>query len=355
MTLLDLPTKVRTFADWSPDVPRARIDMDALLADMRPTGVAEIDSFLAECLDGERVPFIVDYLVPRRIAGTLSAADGLRLLARTAPTSTAVRYLHLTCTDMIQADKARTWAGLLDQAASSIVDTKPQLDDRTVAALARAARISAPIPANITGIIDTLNVARILVDCTPEPMSDAQRRALTEVADLIDGLAWEPNRYANAILALEPLYRRLGRPFSDSALLSRQERAKETARLAFAYVCQETRPPITAWLEAICQRSPDRETQELQNSLAAEILASSPAAKGEALGMMAEANRPRWRWRKGKLPISRPMRSMRTTSALAGFPVIFLVNSRICSTALSRPSLSPATRRLPPCSPPCRS
>src|SRR5262249_14013 len=136
-----------------------------------------------------------------------------------------------------------------------------------------------------------LNVARILVDCTPEPMSDAQRAALTEVADLIDGFAWEPNRYANAILALEPLYQRLGRPFSDSALLSRQERPQDTARWAFAYVCGQARPPVTAWLEAICKRSRDSETQELQNSLAAEILASPPAAKGEALGMMAEANR----------------------------------------------------------------
>ena len=52
MTLLDvLRPKVRTLEDWSPDVPRSRIDMDALVADMRPSGVAALDSFLAECLD----------------------------------------------------------------------------------------------------------------------------------------------------------------------------------------------------------------------------------------------------------------------------------------------------------------
>src|SRR5262249_48401685 len=116
MALLDLPTKVRTFEDWSPDVPRARIDMDALLADMRQSGVAALDNFLAECLDGERVPFIVDYLQPRRMASTLSETDSLRLLARAAQTSAAVTYLHLTWPETIQVDKARTWAGLLDQA-----------------------------------------------------------------------------------------------------------------------------------------------------------------------------------------------------------------------------------------------
>ena len=51
MALLDLlRTKVRTLEDWSPDVPRSRIDMDALLADMRRSGVATLDSILGEYL-----------------------------------------------------------------------------------------------------------------------------------------------------------------------------------------------------------------------------------------------------------------------------------------------------------------
>jgi len=113
MALLDiLKPKVRTLDKWSPDVPRERIDIDALVADMRPTGVAALDSLLAEALDGERVPFMLDYNRPRQIADTLSETDRLLLLARAAQTAAAVRYIELTWPDVIPANKARAWAGV---------------------------------------------------------------------------------------------------------------------------------------------------------------------------------------------------------------------------------------------------
>jgi len=292
MALLDiLKPKVRTLDKWSPDVPRERIDIDALVADMRPTGVAALDSLLAEALDGERVPFMLDYNRPRQIADTLSETDRLLLLARTARTAAAVRYIELTWPDVIPANKARAWAMLLDTAVGSIADKSPQIDDRTLAALARAARISAPIPRHKSGRTHPFYFADVLVAGTPESMSDMQRAALTDVADLIDGFAWEPNSYADAIRALEPLCLRLGRRFSDSALYLRRERAKVTAQSAVAYVCQEARPPIKDWIEALCQRSPDDTTLAMRNSFPSEILAFPPADRAEALGMMAEANR----------------------------------------------------------------
>src|SRR5690349_9173974 len=103
MALLDmLKTKVSRLEDWSPDVPRSRIDMDALLTDMRRSGVAALDAFLAGCLDGERVPFIIDYAEPRRIGGALPEADGLRLLARATQTTAIVNHFHLTSSGTIE-------------------------------------------------------------------------------------------------------------------------------------------------------------------------------------------------------------------------------------------------------------
>ncbi|MBR0869794.1 DUF4132 domain-containing protein [Bradyrhizobium tropiciagri] len=292
MTMLDMSTtRVRTLEDWSPHVDRAHIDMAALLADMRRSGVAALDEFAGECLDGERVPFIVDYLRAWQIAGALPETDRLLLLGRAAQTAALVTYIHLTWPETIETGKARCWAGLVENAVASIADTKPPLDDRTAAALARAARISALMPLEKAGRVHPLYVADILAGCTPEPMSDAQRQALADVADLIDGLAWDPHRYADAIRAVEPLYQRLGRAFSDSVLFQRRERATETARLAVAYVCEGASPPIKAWLEALCQRSPDSKTEELRNSFPAEVLALTASAKADALGMMAEANR----------------------------------------------------------------
>jgi len=72
MAPLDLlKPKVRTLEDWSPDTPRARIDMNALLADQRPSSVTALDSFLSECLDSDHLPFQVDYLFVSRIAREL--------------------------------------------------------------------------------------------------------------------------------------------------------------------------------------------------------------------------------------------------------------------------------------------
>jgi Domain of unknown function (DUF4132) len=303
MALLDLlKPKVRTLEDWSPDVPRSRIEMDALLAEMRRSGAAALDSFLDECLVGDRAPHTVDYGQPERIVSTLSETDRLRLLARAAQTSAVVMYLHVTWPETIQTAKAQIWTGMLDYAVASIARTKARLDDRTAAALARAARISSQIPATRPSRIDPLYVAEILAGCTPEPMSDAQRQALAEVADLIDGFAWEPLRYEAAINVVEPVYRRLGRRFSDSALFQRRERAKDTARLAVAYVCQETSPPLKAWIEALCQKCLDDKTKDVQNSLVAEISAFSSSAKGETLGMMAEAHRRTTALKEGKAP-----------------------------------------------------
>jgi len=56
MALLDmLTTKVRTLETWSPEVPLSRIDMNALIADMRRSGVAAVDAYLNECLDTDPI------------------------------------------------------------------------------------------------------------------------------------------------------------------------------------------------------------------------------------------------------------------------------------------------------------
>ncbi|MGV7213177.1 DUF4132 domain-containing protein [Bradyrhizobium sp. UFLA05-112] len=285
MALLDLftTTKVRTLEDWSPDVPRSRIDMNALIADMRRSGVAALDAFLAECLDTDRSSHDIDYCRPAQIVGELPTSDRLRFVARAAQTSAVITYINATSPETIQAAKAKIWATLLDRAVWSIENSKIQLDDEAVAALARAARIHLPVP----GTCHPMHLAKFLVGCTPEPMSHAQRRALAEAADAIDGFAWESHRYGIAFNAVEPLYQRLGRNFSESALFQREERAKDTSRLAVAHVCEETSPTLKALIEALCERAP----QEVQKSLAAEILAFSPPAKGEALAMIVEVDR----------------------------------------------------------------
>ena len=299
MALLDLlKPKACALEDWSPDVPRSHIDMDALLVDMRQSGIAALDSFLDECLDQDHAPHTLDYGQPERIVSKLSETDRLRLLGRAAQTSAVVTYLHLTWPETIQTAKAQIWTGMLDRAVSSIASAKIQLDDQAATALARAARLHLPIPKTF----HPMHIAGFLVGCTPEPMSDAQRQALAEAADAIDGYAWEPLRYVNAINAVEPLYQRLGRTFSESALFQRRERAKETARLAVAYICEETSPPLKALIEAICQGCGDSKTEEVQSSLVAEISAFSPPAKGETLGMMVEAHRRRVALEEGKAP-----------------------------------------------------
>lgn len=292
MALLDpLKPKVRTLEDWSPDTPRARIDMDALFADLRQSGVATLDGFLNECLDGDRLPFQVDYLRVSRIANELSETDRLQLFGRGAQISAIITDINLKWPGTLRTDKARLWARLLDYAVHSIVDTKVQLDDPTAAALGRTAHISARIPEDSATRMHLLYVAEILAGCTPVPMSDAQRQVIADVADLIEGFAWAPHRYANAIRVVEPLYHRLGRTFSDGVLFQRRERARETARLAIVHVCEGTRSPVKDLIETLHQPSPDSKAQQIQNSLAAEILASSPSTKGEALAMMAEASR----------------------------------------------------------------
>jgi hypothetical protein len=97
MALLDLlKPKACALEDWSPDVPRSHIDMDALLVDMRQSGIAALDSFLDECLDQDHAPHTLDYGQPERIVSKLSETDRLRLLGRAAQTSAVVTYLHLT-------------------------------------------------------------------------------------------------------------------------------------------------------------------------------------------------------------------------------------------------------------------
>jgi hypothetical protein len=290
MTLLDaLKPKVRTLADWCPELPREAIDLDALLADLRPTGVAALDGVMAEALDGEHVPFVFDYQRAGRIADLLSETDRLRLLARLSEVAAAVGFIELTWPDAIETSRVRAWFHLLGSALYSLERKPPQLDDRTAAILARAARISAPFPTHKSS--HPFNLAGVLLAGLPDLMSAAQRAALEDVADLIDRFAWGPKNYANAIRALTPLLDRLGRPFSDSALHARQERARQTARSAVAYVCQETCPPLTEWIEALCQLPRDDTTLTLRNTFPAQILAASPAERAETLGMMAEASR----------------------------------------------------------------
>jgi uncharacterized protein DUF4132 len=298
MALLDLfATKVRTLADLSPDVPRARIDMDALIAEMRRSGVAAFDSVVDDGLTGDSAAFHLSAPQTDRIVRELPEPDRLRLLARAVETSAIVTHLNLTSPETIQKDKAERWAGMLDRAMFAISNASIQLDDPTAAALARAVCIHLPVPRTF----QPFHIAGILVGRTPEPMSEVQRAALAAAADAIDGFAWESHRYGLAINAVEPLYRRLGRPFSESPLYARRERAKETARLAVAYVCEGTNPPLKALIEALCQRNGP--TQEVQDSLVAvaEILALSPAAKGDALAMMAEAHCRKEALERGKL------------------------------------------------------
>jgi hypothetical protein len=150
MALLDLlKPKVCTLEDWSPDVPRSRIDMDALLADMRQSGVATLDSVLGEYLDGNYQPHQPDYGQSARIVSELSETDRLRLLGRAAQTSAVVMYLHLTWPETIQTAKAQIWTGMLDHAVSSIERTKVPLDDRAAAGLTRAARIRLTEPGSL--------------------------------------------------------------------------------------------------------------------------------------------------------------------------------------------------------------
>jgi hypothetical protein len=300
MALLDLfRPKVRTFEDWSPDVPLSRIDVDALLTDMRQSGVAELDGILGECLAANRH---VDYRLLERVISELSETDRLRLLGRAAQISALAAYLDVTEPETIQTTKARIWTGLLDLVVSLIARRNSRLDDRAAAALARAVRIRSLASTTEPGSIEPLNLAKVFVGCTPEPMSDAQRRALADVIDSIDGVPWESRHYEGAINAVAPLYQKLGRPFSESALFQRSERAKDTARLAVAYICEGASPPLKALIEAFSQRSSDDKTKELQNSLAAEISALSPSAKGEALGMMAEAHCRKEALERGKAP-----------------------------------------------------
>ncbi|MGJ5204808.1 DUF4132 domain-containing protein [Bradyrhizobium sp. HKCCYLR20261] len=259
---------------------------------------------MAEALDGERVPFVFDYQRAGRIADLLSEADRLRLLGRLSEVAAAVGFIELTWPDAIEQSKVRAWLHLLGSAFYSLERKPPRLDDQTAAILARAARISAPFPTHKSS--HPFNLAGVLLAGLPDPMSAAQRAALEDVADLIDRFAWGSRDYANAIRALEPVYHRLGRPFSDSALHARRERAKQRAQLAVAHICQDVRPPLKEWIEALCQLPRDDATLTMRNAFPAQILASSPAERAETLCMMVEANRRQEALKTGRI---------------AGFPV----------------------------------
>jgi hypothetical protein len=296
MALLDmLTTKVRTLETWSPEVPLSRIDMNALIADMRRSGVAAVDAYLNECLDTDPIPFNIDYARPAKIVSELSTTERLRFVGRSALTSAIITHINTTWPKTIEAKKAQIWATLLDRAVSSIEQAKILLDDDTAAALARAVRIHLPVPKTS----HPTRIAKILVACLPEPMSNAQRKALADAADAIDGFAWSSLEYPIALGAVEPMYLRLGRSISESVLFQRRERAKDMALLAIAHICEGANPTLRALIETLCER--DSKTQDVKTCLAAKILAFSPSAKGETLGMIAELDRRHEALKAGKI------------------------------------------------------
>ncbi len=280
-------TKVGTLDAWHPEMPWSQVDMAAFIADLRQTGSVALDELVAARLEGGGG--LYDHEKCRGIVAELSDADKLRLFGRSALTSAAVVYLDKTSPETLADDTAREWALLLDAFVWALHSVLPALDDRTAVLIARAAHVSCRVSTTWHRTTETLRLSQFLLDGTAKSMSDIQRDAIADVARLIDGHAWAPNRYQDALTAIGRLCDRLGTNVAETALFERNERAKLTAVAANSYVCGDITGPLRAFIEAICKKEWGDEIKAVKASSVEAIAAFGPAAKGEVLGSMAEA------------------------------------------------------------------
>ena len=223
MALLDVfTTKVRTLEDWSPDIPWSDVDVAALIADMRRTNVPALDQIIVDVIDDHsRHRWLEVRGQAWQVVEALAEADRMRLFGRATLIEAALQCLfgRFGMSEDYGSffHNIRDWEGLIRDAVQSTRAIKMKLDDLTTLDIVRAARCKLKLGAER----ELRDVARVLVEKVPEPMSAAQRGSLADLAELVDKATWHPSHYGEILQAIESLFARIGRPLAGSEISSR--------------------------------------------------------------------------------------------------------------------------------------
>jgi len=314
MALLDaLKPKVQTLEDWSPDIPWDDVDLDALVADMRRTGIPALDDIIVTAIDdhaGRNWIEVRAQVWP--VVGALSDADKMRLFGRATLICAALQCLSVRFgRHGDYGSFSRTisdWQYPIGDAVNSSSVFKTSLDDPAALDIVRAARCKLSRRA----IKELRDVVRVLVEKVPEPMSAAQRRALADLAGSVDMATWKACDYPEVLQSIEPLFARIGRPVAESAVFIADQGWKRIAETAFEYVCKGATPPLTTALRAIYEDDGDGPFREFETRPGiAELQASTPRTRGDLLGMIVEVYRRTCALRESKVPDFPPYDEMR--------------------------------------------
>jgi hypothetical protein len=288
MALLDvLKTKVRSLEDWSPDVPWSDVDVAALIADIRRTNVSALDAIIIRVIDDHGRhgwPEVRGQAWP--VVEALSEADKMRLFGRATLIEAALKCLF----DRFGMSESYgsffhniyDWEGLIGDAVQSSSTTKMKLDDLATLDIVRAARWH--LRQGSTRALR--DIARLLVEKVPEPMSAAQRRSLADLAELVDKATWKSWHYREALQSIEPLLAKIGRPLAESDVFIKDQRLKRIAEAAFEYVCEGATPSLKTVIRGIYE---DDGGEFEKRPGISELQASTPETKGELLGMIVGA------------------------------------------------------------------
>lgn len=278
--------RVRSLEDWTPETPIARIDIPALIADMRTMGIPTIDDAIGECLDDDDEA-VLYHLKPHHClrleetARRLSHEGRLRLISYGFVVAEAV-----CCLDARDALPERPWALAIFHAQRIAIEAGYQLDDGALRDIERALQIRLLRPEYLPAR-GAINLMQLAVGGLPEAISDTQHQSLRRMVDLIDEYPWRGSDLDIALTGLEKPLAMLGRRRSDTRLFVRAERAIETAERALAYIFEGVSPALMDAIEAVEFKSWDDQYKK-QQKIRAEIEILPPSQKSNILGMLVD-------------------------------------------------------------------
>jgi hypothetical protein len=288
MALLDLfKSKVRTLEDWSPDVPWSDVDVAALIADMRRTNVPALDKIIVDVIDDHgRHRWLEVRSEACEVVRALPDADKMRLFGRTTLIEAALQcfFGRLGCRQEYGSSfhNIHDWQGLIRDAVHASRAVNMKLDDPATLDIVRAARCRLSRDATR----ELRDIAQQLVEKVPEPMSAAQRRALVDLAGLVDKAPWKAWHYREVLQSIEPLFAKIGRPLAESDVFVKDQQLKRIAEAALEYVCEGTSPPLKTAIRGIYEDDSTRDFEKRPGI--SELQASTPEAKGELLGLIVD-------------------------------------------------------------------
>lgn len=254
MGLLDfLRSPVRALNEWSPDLALDRIDLPALVADLKVTGLDDFDRIVAEWTSDDGLRISHEVMFPRIKAAidALPVAERARFFGRVMLVrSAAVHLVHIAGQHFMD-NPWRNWRNALTYAATVVSQSGVTLDDGATDEAARAVRFLLPAALARHDMSQAVTAAEQFVRVLPERLSRAQRASVAAAANALDRAAWAAAELKWIEGPVAALFERLEQPKSDSHVVSRTAGLRATADRAMAYVSDGLSAPLRAYMDAM--------------------------------------------------------------------------------------------------------